>query len=435
MGQQTSNIRWIICSFLLAISTHAFITRMSMSVAAQPIQKQFGLTNVEIGWVLSAFVVGYGIVQFPVGVLTDRVGPHRLLALTLFSWSALHFLTGFSAWFAAGTSILLPLIAIRFLMGIAQATVLPCCIKAIARWMPLAERATANGFFMMGLGAGGAMSPPLTVALIQGFDWRAPFFLLGILGLALAGAWLSFGRDAPQLHRRVSAAELALISSGNATGAHTVREPTPWRNLLANRSIWCLAFSYGVAGYPSYVFFTWFFLYVVNVHKLDIRAGGYWAALPFVMIAVMTPLGGRASDLLTVRLGKRKGRLGVVLMGAFLASLLILVGARVQDARIAVVLLSLGAGFHLFAQTPSWAATIDIAPAHSATVFGIMNTLAQFAGACAPVLTPLLAERFGWTSALDFAAGMAALAGLLWIGVRPDRVLTPSQPPVHALQR
>lgn len=179
--------------------------------------------------------------------------------------------------------------------------------------------------------------------------------------------------------------------------------------------------SYGVAGYPSYVFFTWFFLYVVNVRRVDMRAGGYWSALPYLAVALGTTFGGRISDRLTFRYGKRFGRLTVVLGGAVLAASLIVIGARVEDARVALLLLSLAAGFHLFAQTPSWAAAIDLTPSHAGTLFGIMNTLAQGMGVIAPVLTPAIAARFGWTTALDFAALLAALAGVLWIFVRPDR--------------
>jgi MFS transporter, ACS family, glucarate transporter len=399
-------VRWLICGFLLAITTHAFITRMAMGVAARQIQLEFALTNVQVGWILSAFILGYGIVQFPVGILTDRIGPHRLLAATLFSWSAFHVLTGF----AAG-SIVVTLMAIRFCMGIAQATVLPCSIKTIAGWMPLSERATANGVFMMGLGIGGAVTGPLTVALMTAFNWRFPFYVLGAIGMALALGWWHYGADSPKAREVSNRRE------------PVERAPTPWRELFRSRSVWCLALSYGVAGYASYVFFTWFFLYIVNVRNVDIRAGGYWSGLPYVMIAIMAPLGGRVSDLLTSRYGKRPGRLSVVLTGASAAAALIIAGSRAEDVRLAVVLLSLGAGFHLFAQAPSWAATIDIAPEHSATLFGIMNTMAQLAGACAPVLTPMIAERFGWTSALDFAALMAAGAGALWLVVRPERPL------------
>jgi ACS family glucarate transporter-like MFS transporter len=280
--------------------------------------------------------------------------------------------------------------------------------------MPAQERATATGFFMMGLGIGGAVTPPLTVALMLAFGWRFPFHLLGAIGIALAIGWWRFGADGPN-------------EAHSHRPKRDQRVRTPWRELFRSRSVWCLALSYGVAGYASYVFFTWFFLYVVNVRKMDIRAGGYWSALPYIMIALMAPLGGRISDWFAGIWGKRRGRLIVALTGTASAASLILLGARVEDARLAIILLSVGAGFHLFAQAPSWAAAIDVAPQHSGTLFGIMNTMAQLVGACAPVLTPVIAERFGWTPALDFAAFMAGSAGVLWLGIRPDRPIFVSE--------
>lgn len=397
---------------------------MGMSVAVKPIQSEFGLSNLEVGWVLSAFILGYGVVQLPVGVLTDRMGPHRLLALSLFLWSALHGLTALAqqlSW-PPYWSVLQALMVVRFVMGVAQATVLPCANKTIARWMAPDERASANALSMMGLGIGGGITPPLTVALIVLYGWQAPFLIAAVVGVALSAFWLWFGRNTPEEHPQVSQGELAHIR-GAPKAAVALRTPTPWRALLTNRSTWCLALSYGMAGYPSYVFFTWFYLYLVNARNVDVRAGGYWSALPYLAIATMVPLGGRLSDWLSIRWGKRRGRLSVVLFGALTASALIVIGSRLEDARAAVVLLSIGAGFHLFAQTPSWAASIDLAPSHSATLFAIMNTMAQAIGAAAPVLTPLIAERFGWNSALDFAAFMAAMAGVFWIFVRPEKPL------------
>jgi ACS family glucarate transporter-like MFS transporter len=235
--------------------------------------------------------------------------------------------------------------------------------------------------------------------------------------------WLRYGSDTPETNRFVERDELQFIRANRDPHRHVVAAKSliPYRTLLKDRRVWCLALSYGFAGYPSYVFFTWFFLYVVNVRHVDLRAGGYWSALPYFAVTVGTILGGRLSDKLTLRYGKGPGRLAVVLGGATAAALLIALGARVGDARVAIVLLSLGAGFHLFAQAPSWAAAIDLAPSHAATLFGIMNTLAQLVGAIAPVLTPAIAGRLGWTAALDCAALLAALAGILWIFVRPER--------------
>jgi MFS transporter, ACS family, glucarate transporter len=412
----------VICCFLLALSTHAFFTRLAMSVAAQRIQAEFQLTNVQIGWILSSFIIGYGIVQLPVGVLIDRWGPHRFLGIAALSWSLLHGMTGFTGYLASRLHLNLEstLLIVRFAMGVAQAAVLPCCIKTVAAWMPLRERAAGSGVFMAGLGVGGALAPPVVVALSLWQGWPFSFYVIAAVGLSLAILWLRYGSNTPETNGNVTSEEIAIIRSDPFPRATTERAVS-YKDLLKNRSVWCLALSYGVAGYPSYVFFTWFFLYVVNVRGIDLRAGGYWSALPSIAVALGTIIGGRLSDRLTLRFGKGAGRLTVALGGAASAALLIVVGARVENAGVAVVLLALGAGFHLFGQVASWAGAIDLASSRAATLFGIMNTLAQAAGAIAPVLTPVIAARFGWTAALDFGAMLAALAGILWIFVRPDR--------------
>jgi ACS family glucarate transporter-like MFS transporter len=293
----------------------------------------------------------------------------------------------------------------------------------VSRWMPPGERAAGNSLFFAGIGLGGIIAPPLTVGLMLRYGWRMPFLVLGTLGLAIAALWRWYATDTPATHRGVSAAELHRIDCGQNTESEGAAA-WQWGPVLRNRSVWALVLSYGVAGYPSYVFYTWFYLYIANVRHVDPAAGGYWSMLPFLAIVVLTPLGGRTSDLLATRCGKRVGRAGVAIAGSVLASALIVAGARIADTRMAMMLLALAAGFHLFGQTPSWAATIDLAPARPATLFGFMNTTAQAAGAVAPVLTPYLAQKLGWTHALDFAAAMVLLAGALWIGVRPDRPLT-----------
>lgn len=377
-----------------------------MSVAAHPIQKEFGLTNIQIGSILSAFILGYAVLQFPIGILVDRIGPHRVLSLSIFGWSAFTIVTPFAHWLWPA-NVAAGIILFRVLAGAAQAGVLTCAIKAVSRWLPARHRATGNGVAMMGLGIGGAISPSLVVFLVNRGGWRAPFFILGIIGLLLGFVWTFAGRE-PQASR--------IQPVANRSGA--------WRLLVRSSDAWALAFSYGVAGYTSYVVFTWFFLYLVNVRHMSLAAGGFWAGLPYVAVMVGTVAGGRMCDVLTRGLGKRRGRLTVVLVGECIAALLIPIGGRVENAYLAVVLITVATGCHLFGQTASWAAAVDLAPAHAGTLFGAMNTLAQVAGTIAPVATPAIASRFGWVMALDFAAAMVLVAALLWCAVNPAKPVT-----------
>jgi MFS transporter, ACS family, glucarate transporter len=394
-----------------------------MSYAARGIQNEFGFTNVEIGWILSAFVIGYGLCQAPVGLAIDHWGPRRMLTAALFAWSCCTIVTALAPAHGNAASALGLFIAIRTATGVGQSAVLPAGAKIVSRWMSPAKRATGNSLFFMGIGLGGIVAPPLTVGLMLRYGWRMPFWALGTLGIAITALWRWYAEDTPELHHGVNAAELKLIRSGQEPALQHAAPAWRWKPVLRYRSVWALVMSYGVAGYPSYVFFTWFYLYIANVRRVDPAAGGYWSMMPYLAIVLLTPLGGRISDRLTARYGKRIGRAGVGMSGSLLATSLIVAGARVEDVRVAMIFLALAAGFHLFGQTPAWAAAIDLAPSRPATLFGLMNTAAQSVGAAAPVMTPLLAQKLGWTHSLDFAAGMALLAGILWFWIRPDKPL------------
>ena len=150
----------------------------------------------------------------------------------------------------------------------------------------------------------------------------------------------------------------------------------------------------------------------------NIQTGGLWASAPFVAVAVTTPLGGLASDACVRRLGCVWGRRLPAMAGTFGSGILLIAGARVAQAELAVVLLGLAAGSLNFALTNWWATVNDISPGDSGTLSGIMNTAGSLGGFVSPIMTPWIAGRFGWTHALDFAALVVISAGVLWLVIR-----------------
>src|SRR5262249_29878531 len=88
-----SAIRWRIAGLLLVITTLTFIDRFNMSVASKYIQQEFRLSDVQVGALLSAFVLGYALFQIPGGILGDRFGPRRMLVWAVLWWSLFTALT------------------------------------------------------------------------------------------------------------------------------------------------------------------------------------------------------------------------------------------------------------------------------------------------------------------------------------------------------
>jgi len=421
---QPSRIRWRISGFLLAIISLTYIDRINISVAATHIKTEFALSDIEIGAILSAFVLGYALFQIPGGVLVDVVGPKRLLSLAIVLWSVFTALTALAGelplarWVGLSWSFII----MRFLVGMGEAPALPGANKIVGLWMAPRERALGNGIFIAGLGLGGALTPPLIVWLMETWGWRTSFWITASLGLPLLASWAFYATDRPEDHPRVNPAELALIrGSVTRVNVPTSRAPIPWRTFLTRSSIWALVGSYFLAGYSTYIFFTWYFLYIVNVRNLPVAHAGLWATGPFIAMTILAPVGGYASDRAVRRWGLRWGRRLPVMFGMGMAAFFLLIGSGAHSATLAMVSMALAAGLTAFAVVNWWATTVDITRRFAGSLAGVMNTAGNLGGVVSPTLTPYLAERFGWEAALNFAAGTALLAGLLWLFVHPDQ--------------
>ena len=193
--------------------------------------------------------------------------------------------------------------------------------------------------------------------------------------------------------------------------------------MFRNASVAGLMLSFFFVGYASYLYYTWFYLYLVQVRHLTLMQGGIWGSTPFLAMAIMTPIGGWFSDIAVARLGRRQGRQSVVWLGVGVASILLLLGSHTTNNTLAIVLMAVAAGFLGFANTGWWAACNDLASNHSGSLSGLMNMCGNLGGWISPVLTAYIASRFGWTRALDFAALLTLVAGALWVMVHADESL------------
>ena len=74
-----------------------------------------------------------------------------------------------------------------------------------------------------------------------------------------------------------------------------------WRVIVSSRDLQLLTLSYFCFGYVAYIYFSWFFIYLSKVRGLDLKTSGLYATLPFLAMAIASPLGGFVSDRLTSR--------------------------------------------------------------------------------------------------------------------------------------
>ena len=425
-GERKTSVRFLLAFWLFVLSAVAFLDRTNISIAGLQISQEYGLGNQRLGWIFSAFLIGYSVFQVPAGVLAARFGPRKVLTFGVLWWG-----------FATALTALLPssiphalalLIGIRFALGAGEAVIYPAANQFVARWFPQQERGFVNGLIFAGVGAGSGLTPPLLSWIITAHGWRAAFWFSAVVGFVAGGVWWLIARDTPEEHPRVSEEEIETIRAGlpqtlEIKGMDVYRGIS-WRAIFARKDLAALMASYFSFGYVAWVFFSWFFLYMAQVRGFNLKSSARYAMLPFLCMTVFCIFGGYLSDRLTGLYGLRVGRCYLAAVALLLTAGFLVLGSQVHSPQLAGVILAGGAGALYLAQSSFWSVSADIAGRDSGVFSSLVNMGGQVGGALTASLTPFIATRFGWTTSFGVAAALAVMGAGCWLLVHPERALS-----------
>jgi ACS family glucarate transporter-like MFS transporter len=415
----SSHVRWCLVGWLFVLSAVAYLDRINISIAGTAILEEYRFTTTQLGFVFSAFLAGYALFQAPGGRLADRFGARRVLTWGVIWWGIFTALT--AAVPGRKAQALLILVGVRFLLGAGEAIIYPSSSQFVAHWIPAPERGLANGIIFAGVGVGAGFTPPLINFIAAHLGWRWSFWLSALLGMAAGIVWFVAARDTPRAHPRVSRRELEWIEQGLKLPETSSAALASWRTICASREVRAMVFSYFTYGYVTWIFFAWFFIYLAKVRGLDLKASAAYSMLPFLAMTVGSLLGGRISDVVVQRWGKRLGRCGVAAMGMGLCATFVASGSRITSPRLASLVLAAGVGALYLAQSSFWSVSADVGGRSSGAVSGIMNAGGQVGGAVTALLTPVIASHWGWTASFLTAATLCAAGALAWLLVDPER--------------
>ena len=425
-GRNLPPVRYLLVFWLFVLSAVAYLDRTNISIAGVHIGREFAVDNVHLGWVFSAFLLGYASFQIPVGLLARRLGPRLVLGLG-FAWCSL-----FAVLMALVPpkvhGALLILALVRFGLGAGEAAMYPAASQFVERWFPVCERGKANGLIFAGIGIGAGLTPPLVTAIILRYEWRASFWF-SALACAVAGlVWYLAARDTPEEHPLVGDEEKALITqnrnmrtSPNPSGGATQsgKSAVPWAKIFGSKAVLALTASYFAFGYVVWLFYTWFYIYMAQARGLNLKASAFFTMWPFIAMTIGCLGGGVLSDWLATRFSLRIGRCLLPALSMAVAAVLLVIGSETRSPAAAAVILACSAGVIFIAQSIFWAVTADIAGEHVGVVSGLMNMGGQAGGVCTASLTPLIAAHFGWQMSFVTAAAIAALGAAAWIAINP----------------
>ena len=425
MNNIPSWVRWRIFLVVAVGSFVSYALRSNMSIAAPTMIADLALTEIQWGYIMAAFPLGYALLQFPGGMIGDRFGPRRALTVIGVLWAVLTVVTALVPGPEAASTglILISLIAVRFLVGAVHAPIFPVQNCVFVRWFPPGSQALPCGLSSTGLTLGIVVSAPVLPWMIIQYGWRTSFVIMAPLGLVFAALWWWYARDNPADHSAINQAELDLIKGDRLPDVEDPPPPPGWIRVLKNRDILLLTISYSCMNFVFYEVFSWFFFYLVEHRGFDQEIAGWVTASQWLAGAAGAALGGWVCDRLCKKLGLRLGYRWPVIAGMVLSGILLIWGAFTANPGVAVAMLAFCFFFNQLTEGGYWGTSIAIGGQFAGTAGGLMNTGANIIGALGAILVPFFAQSFGWTIAIASGGVFALIGAVLLLFVRADRPL------------
>jgi len=384
----TRPISWAItATVFFAGSVLLWADRTNFSVAAAAWAREYGWKPATIGLMLSAFSLGYLILQPVGGWIADKAGARRTLAGSMAGWSVWVLLTPLAP------TVLWLTAAFRVLLGAFEGPYIPASVAAVARAIPqISKRGRFSAFVQSGaqLGpAAGVFFAGIILSTTGSAAWI--FVIFGLIGLVAAAAWWTYARnfDDPLPEGAHADTDEAKHRAAQA--------PVPNRLLLTSPALWPFYIGYFALPYCQYLFLTWLPQYLSHYRHIPLIQASALSALPFLVAFVAVNFAGWAMDWLAAA-GWTKGgfhRKFFIALGAVTYAVTTLIAATTESNTLAVIMIIIANAGLSFYVIPYWTTCTDIAPNQTGTLSGLMNFFGILGATLSPYLTGVIAGATG----------------------------------------
>lgn len=404
---------WILVMLIL-LGVVTFLDRINITVAGSAIMQDLNLTPDQWGWILSAFILSYGLMQIPMGAMGDKRGHRSTLAIIVLWWSAFTAFTGMAGGFVS-------LILIRFMFGIGEAGSSPCSTGVISRWFPKKEVGKAQGFIWAASRMGGALTPFIVLPVITHLGWRSAFYILGAVGVIWSVVWYLFYRNQPKEMRGITQAE---IDEAPVTQMVTTTEKVsiPWKSLLSSKQFWLILSMYFFYAFGSWFFFSWFPTFMELGRGFEKDQLTYAIAVPFVMSMIGNISGGYLTDKLSAKYGLKVGRKALGSSSLIVSAIFMFLAAFIPGKMQVFIFLSLAFGIIDLMLPSAWALCIDLGKKYSGAVSGAMNTAGNLGGfVCSLIFGYVVSATGNYNLPLYIIAAMLVISAIIFMFIDPTK--------------
>ncbi|EMM5418217.1 MFS transporter [Citrobacter amalonaticus] len=439
-----THARYYILFMITLVLTLATGDRATLSVAGPEMQKELGISAVEIGYLFSAFSWAYVISMTPAGWVADKIGSKRAMFLGILLWSVMTVLMGLVSYI---TFVVPALLILRFLLGVCESPVGPSAGRIIAAWFPSQERGVAGAIFNSAQYASLAIFTPLMAWLCHAFGWDHVFIVMGVIGIVIAFCWSKFFH-VPTKHPGINNEEMEYLKEGGAlVELDTVPSIKDERKRAGLQEIAQLFKSRMLIGIfigqycisaITWFFMTWFPIYLVKERGMSILQAGFMASVPAICGLVGGILSGFFSDWLLRKTNNLSlARKVPITIGLTMSASMILCNYVGSEALVMFLMSAafFGKGFGSL----GWAVVADTAPKEIiGTTGGLFNSLGNIAGIVTPVVIGyILQETNSFANALIFVGthGIIAVCSYWFIVGKIERLKIAPREGATALQK
>jgi MFS family permease len=392
---------------LCGINLLNFYDRQAPGALVEPMRREFGLSDTQIGLLGSMFIWVYALAGVPLGRVADVWSRKKLLTIGVTVWSALTAASGLAASFSF-------LVFTRLGVGVGEAVCAPVGTSWIGDLFPAKRRARILSVFMLGVPIGGALSFLLCGPIAQAWGWRTALVSAAAPAIVLVPLLLLVQEPA----RGASEENSAIEPKGEVRGSIYA--------LLRIRTLWWIILSGALLNFNMYALATFLPAFMTRVHGYSVARAGVTCGIVYLIGGVCGGLlGGHLGD--HVASNARNARLWMAAIIALLGAPIMLYGITRPAGFAAAALVAIAVGYGAFNTYygPVYASIQDIVPPNQRGFTMSVYFMAMYL--CGASFGPLLTGRLSDYMARRamHAAGAVRLEGFRAVGLQKAMVIMP----------
>lgn len=390
---------WIVVGLLWVVALLNYMDRQMLSTmkSAMMVDIVELESAANFGRLMAVFLWIYGLMSPVAGMIADRVNRKWLIVGSLFVWSFVTLMMGYSTSY---TEIYI----LRAIMGVSEALYIPAALSLITDYHQEKTRSLAVGVHMTGLYVGQALGGfGATVAVA--YTWETTFHWFGIIGILYSFVLILFLRDKKTHFQPVAA------KADKPVEKPVMAALKGMAMLFTNISFWIILLYFATPSLPGWATKNWLPTLFAENLSMDMSEAG---PLSTITIALSSFIGVIAGGILSDKWVQRnvRGRVytGAIGLGLTIPALFFL-GFGHNYLTIIGGGLCFGIGFGMFDANNMPILCQFISARYRATAYGIMNMTGVFAGAA---VTNMLGKS---TDAGNLGHDFAMLAGLVLVAL------------------